>query len=128
MIETDWETAMKRFKEVAKVGEGSFGVVVKAVDTLNGEVVALKKVALKHYHYGNYNFYGEERSRKESDLDEENRSNLKIDVHSIPNHILREIKALQQLVDHPNIIGLHQIFPQQGGGPGLVMVCSENFS
>ena len=40
---------------------------------------------------------------------------------AMPSHILREMKALQQL-DHPNIVKLHTVFSNIGGGPSLAMV------
>jgi serine/threonine protein kinase len=39
-----------RYKELDdKIGEGAFGYVIKAKDTLTGNLVALKKIQLKHY-------------------------------------------------------------------------------
>jgi len=92
---------MNRYKEVEKIGEGSFGYVVKAKDTLTGQLVAVKKVKLRHY--------GDERA------------NPRLSKEVFPNHILREIKALK-LLDHPNVIKLHEVFASEGGGPSLAMV------
>jgi cyclin-dependent kinase 2 len=37
-----------RYEKKGKLGEGTYGTVYKAVDTMNGEVVALKKIKLEH--------------------------------------------------------------------------------
>src|SRR5690349_18085375 len=92
---------MDRYKEVEKIGEGAFGYVVKAKDTFTGQLVAVKKVKLRHY--------GEDRGMSRSAKD------------VLPNHILREIKALM-LLDHPNVIKLYEVFSSEGGGPSLAMV------
>ena len=38
---------MERYKKVGKIGEGTYGVVYKARDVVNGEIVALKKIRLE---------------------------------------------------------------------------------
>eukprot|EP01138_Halocafeteria_seosinensis_P004520 gb/GECG01004624.1/.p1 GENE.gb/GECG01004624.1/~~gb/GECG01004624.1/.p1 ORF type:complete len:186 (+),score=18.89 gb/GECG01004624.1/:1-558(+) len=38
---------MERYKKVLKIGEGTYGVVYKARDVVNGEIVALKKIRLE---------------------------------------------------------------------------------
>ena len=38
---------MCRYRKVEKVGEGTYGVVYKAVDQLTGETIALKKIRLE---------------------------------------------------------------------------------
>lgn len=55
-----------------QIGEGAHGVVLKAKSVETGEIVALKKVPLRRLEDG------------------------------IPNTILREIKALQE-IDHQNV-------------------------
>ena len=39
--------AQRRYRKVEKVGEGTYGVVYKAVDQLTGETIALKKIRLE---------------------------------------------------------------------------------
>ncbi|KAI9207783.1 kinase-like domain-containing protein [Polychytrium aggregatum] len=80
---------MDRYKTIAKIGEGAHGVVLKATFIETGEVVALKKIPLT-------------RPVEEG----------------IPNTILREIKALQQL-NHQNVVKLREVFPS---GPSFVLV------
>ena len=58
---------MEDYVVLGRIGEGAHGVVMKAKKKETGQIVALKKVPLKR-------------------LDE-----------GIPNNILREIKALQQI-------------------------------
>ncbi|EGF82933.1 hypothetical protein BATDEDRAFT_85661 [Batrachochytrium dendrobatidis JAM81] len=79
---------MDRYREVEKIGEGAHGVVLKATYIETGEVVALKKVPLRKLEHG------------------------------IPNSILREIKALQE-IDHQNVVKLREVFPS---GTGVVLV------
>jgi serine/threonine protein kinase len=38
-----------RYVEISKLGEGSFGCVMKARDTSTGKLVALKSITLKRY-------------------------------------------------------------------------------
>ncbi|KAJ3368783.1 Cyclin-dependent kinase 20 [Kappamyces sp. JEL0680] len=79
---------MNAYEIIDKIGEGAHGVVLKAKYVKTGQVVALKKVPLRSLSLG------------------------------IPNTIIREIKALEQL-DHPNIVKLREVFPS---GTGFVLV------
>ncbi|KAJ3119903.1 Cyclin-dependent kinase 20 [Nowakowskiella sp. JEL0407] len=72
---------MDRYNIQQKVGEGAHGVVLKAKFIETGETVALKKIPLR-----------------------------KLEDDGIPNTILREIKALQEL-KHENIVKLREVFP-----------------
>ncbi|KAJ1339126.1 hypothetical protein BSLG_006264 [Batrachochytrium salamandrivorans] len=95
---------MNRYRSVEKIGEGAYGVVLKATFIETGEVVALKKVPLRKLEHG------------------------------IPNTILREIKALQE-IDHQNVIlagsilnqvvKLREVFPS---GTGVVLVFEHMLS
>ncbi|KAI8925364.1 kinase-like domain-containing protein [Entophlyctis helioformis] len=79
---------MERYRIVEKIGEGAHGIVLKATFIETGEVVALKKVPLRKLENG------------------------------IPNTIVREIKALQE-IDHQNVVKLRDVFPS---GTGFVLV------
>jgi len=37
---------MDKFQKIEKIGEGTYGVVYKARDSLTGKIVALKKIRL----------------------------------------------------------------------------------
>ncbi|KAJ2995216.1 Cyclin-dependent kinase 20 [Globomyces sp. JEL0801] len=78
---------MEKYFILEKIGEGAHGVVLKANFVKTGEIVALKKVPLRKLENG------------------------------IPNTIIREIKALEQL-DHPNVVKLREVFPS---GTGFVL-------
>ncbi|KAG5458912.1 MAG: kinase-like domain-containing protein [Olpidium bornovanus] len=69
----------RRYKVLGRIGEGAHGVVLKAKVIETGEMVALKKVPLRRLEDG------------------------------IPNTILREIKALQE-IDHQNSAGFVLVF------------------
>jgi serine/threonine protein kinase len=83
----------KRYSVLEKLGEGAFGFVMKAKDAVSGSFVALKSVPLKHV-------YADERSI----IYENEQMGIKRGSELIPNHIFREIKSLQHLSGHPNII------------------------
>lgn len=88
-----------RYTELRKLGEGAFGLVVLAKDTLTGELVAAKKVRLRYdckfagslFHLLLINtftlrHYGDERAnafRKGADAEDK----------VLPIQILREIKG-----------------------------------
>jgi cyclin-dependent kinase len=38
---------MDRYEKIARVGEGTYGVVYKAKDRVSGEIVALKRIRLE---------------------------------------------------------------------------------
>ena len=40
------ERALEQYRKQQKLGEGTYGVVFKAVDTETGETVALKKIRI----------------------------------------------------------------------------------
>lgn len=61
--------AMEQYCILGRIGEGAHGIVFKAKHVETGEIVALKKVALRRLEDG------------------------------IPNQVLREIKALQEIED-----------------------------
>ncbi|PRP77656.1 cell cycle related kinase isoform 1 [Planoprotostelium fungivorum] len=93
---------MKSYQELQKLGEGAFGYVVKARDTTTGEIVALKKVKLRHH---NDDFRA---------LDGRGKG------EALPLVVLREIKSLQALGNHPHIVKLISAAPGLGG-PSLVL-------
>lgn len=79
----------------SQIGEGAHGVVVKAKLIETGEIVALKKIPLRRLESGNDS--------------------------TLPNTIIREIKALQQISHgHDNIVKLQEFFPT--GGSVLTLV------
>lgn len=76
---------MDHYNIIARVGEGAHGIVFKAKHIQSGEIVALKRVALKR-------------------LEDE-----------IPNTVLREIKALQAIEENENVVKLLDVFAQGTG-------------
>ena len=38
---------MERYRKLEKVGEGTYGVVYKARDTVSGDIIALKRIRLE---------------------------------------------------------------------------------
>ena len=80
---------MEKYSIIGPIGEGAHGIVFKAKHIQSGEEVALKKIPLKR-------------------LDD-----------CIPNSALREIKALQEIGEHQNIVTLREVFPH---GTGFVLV------
>ena len=79
---------MENYSFLGRVGEGAHGIVFKAKQIQSGEIVALKKIPLRRVEDG------------------------------IPNAVLREIKALQQ-IEHPNVVKLYDVFSH---GTGFVLV------
>lgn len=73
---------MDRYVIVERVGEGAFGVVMKAKNLENGETVALKKVRIKKGELQDF----------------------------LPRNALSELKALQQLSDCNYIVRLNEHF------------------
>lgn len=39
---------MDRYERLSKIGEGTYGVVYKARDTVTNDMIALKKIRLEH--------------------------------------------------------------------------------
>ena len=63
-----------RYERMEKIGEGTYGVVFKAKDTIQKELVALKKIKLENEDEG------------------------------VPSTAMREISILKELQPHPNIV------------------------
>lgn len=42
---------MKKFKEIKKTGDGTFGTVLKAQDMTNYDLVAIKKMKQKYHNF-----------------------------------------------------------------------------
>ncbi|XP_025279395.1 cyclin-dependent kinase 20 isoform X8 [Canis lupus dingo] len=76
---------MDQYCILGRIGEGAHGVVFKAKHVETGEIVALKKVALRRLEDG------------------------------IPNQALREIKALQEIEDNQHVVQLKAVFPHGAG-------------
>jgi serine/threonine protein kinase len=43
---------LERYKKIERIGEGSYGVVYKASDIVNGRLVAIKKLKANMFHQG----------------------------------------------------------------------------
>ncbi|KAF7486598.1 hypothetical protein GHT09_000955 [Marmota monax] len=76
---------MDQYYILGRIGEGAHGVVFKAKHIETGEIVPLKKVALRRLEDG------------------------------IPNQALREIKALQEIEDNQYVVQLKAVFPHGAG-------------
>ncbi|XP_063083415.1 cyclin-dependent kinase 20 isoform X2 [Cavia porcellus] len=76
---------MDQYCILGRIGEGAHGIVFKAKHVETGEIVALKKVALRRLEDG------------------------------IPNQALREIKALQEIEDSQFVVQLKAVFPHGMG-------------
>uniref|UniRef100_A0A9L0JI11 Cyclin-dependent kinase 20 n=1 Tax=Equus asinus TaxID=9793 RepID=A0A9L0JI11_EQUAS len=76
---------MEQYCILGRIGEGAHGIVFKAKHVETGEIVALKKVALRRLEDG------------------------------IPNQALREIKALQEIEDSQYVVQLKAVFPHGAG-------------
>jgi len=64
------------FEKVEKIGEGTYGVVYKAIDKRSQTIVALKKIRLENEDEG------------------------------VPSTTIREVSLLRELSNHPNIVNL----------------------
>uniref|UniRef100_A0A4X1SMS1 Cyclin-dependent kinase 20 n=1 Tax=Sus scrofa TaxID=9823 RepID=A0A4X1SMS1_PIG len=76
---------MEQYCILGRIGEGAHGNFFKAKHVETGEIVALKKVALRRLEDG------------------------------IPNQALREIKALQEIEDSQYVVQLKAVFPHSAG-------------
>ncbi|XP_035156422.1 cyclin-dependent kinase 20 isoform X5 [Callithrix jacchus] len=76
---------MDQYCILGRIGEGAHGIVFKAKHVETGEIVALKKVALRRLEDG------------------------------IPKQALREIKALQEMEDNQYVVQLKAVFPHGAG-------------
>ena len=63
-----------RYEKLERIGEGTYGVVFKASDTTQKDIVALKKIKLENEDEG------------------------------VPSTAMREISILKELQPHPNIV------------------------
>jgi len=86
---------MENYRIEGKIGEGAHGVVLKAKTVSTGTTVALKKVMIRRLEDG------------------------------IPTNALREIKALQEIDVHENIVTLRSVFSH---GNGFVLVFDYMYS
>lgn len=80
---------MDKYDIRGRIGEGAHGIVLLAKRIDTGKLVALKKVMIRRLEDG------------------------------IPNTALREIKALQEIGEHPNVVTLRSVFAH---GNGFVLV------
>eukprot|EP00760_Papus_ankaliazontas_P025445 PhM_4_TR2711/c0_g1_i1/m.37517/K08817/CCRK; cell cycle related kinase len=72
---------MERYIVDDRVGEGNFGTVTRAVMMESGQSVAMKRVPVGRLNTG------------------------------LPNSVLRELKSMQRVNPHPNIVQLYEVFP-----------------
>eukprot|EP00041_Stephanoeca_diplocostata_P013624 m.240026 g.240026 ORF g.240026 m.240026 type:complete len:347 (+) comp19406_c0_seq1:354-1394(+) len=80
---------MDKYTIQGRIGEGAHGVVLRAKRIDTGTTVALKKIMIRRLEDG------------------------------IPNNALREIKALQEIDEHDNIVTLRSVFSH---GNGFILV------
>ena len=85
MSETVDETVLKQYKLVKRLGKGSYGIVWKAEDRVSGESVAIKKC---------FDCFQNATDSQRT---------------------YREIRLLQQLSGHTNIISLYDVIPAASG-------------
>ena len=85
---------MDKYTILGKIGEGAHGVVFEAKHRESGSLVALKKIGLRRLEDG------------------------------MPNNVLREIKALQQMEEHENVVKLLDVFAS-GLGECVWGMCGE---
>lgn len=64
----------ERYEKMQRIGEGTYGVVFKAHDSMQKDIVALKKIKLENEDEG------------------------------VPSTAMRQISILKQLQPHPNIV------------------------
>jgi cyclin-dependent kinase 2 len=64
----------ERYERLERVGEGTYGVVFKARDNVQKDIVAVKKIKLEN------------------------------DDEGVPSTAMREISILKELQPHPNIV------------------------
>ncbi|XP_075254422.1 cyclin-dependent kinase 10-like isoform X3 [Convolutriloba macropyga] len=72
---------VNEFEKLNRVGEGTYGIVYRARDSRNGEIVALKKVRME----------------------------LEKQTGGMPISGLREVSLLLSTSQHPNIVKLHEV-------------------
>lgn len=76
--------SLQNYEQINKIGEGTYGVVLKCRSRSSGQLVAVKKF-------------------KETDDDEQVRKTA-----------LREVRLLKQLRSHENIVKLIEVFRRRG--------------
>ena len=79
-----------KFEKQEKIGEGTYGVVYKARDSVTKEIVALKKIKLENEDEGKHDVFH------------------MICLLGVPSTAMREISILKEL-KHPNIVDLKEI-------------------
>lgn len=82
-VPKDEKPNLDRFTMKEKLGEGTYGVVYKAIDHRTGETVAIKRIRL--------------------DM-------ARVAIEGVPSTALREISVLKEL-RHPNVIRLYDVIP-----------------
>lgn len=82
-------TVDARYTDLRPIGRGGYGLVASALDTVTNERVAIKRITNVFDHVGD------------------------------ALRILREVRLLAHLRDHPNIVGLRDIMVEPAGSPAF---------
>jgi len=107
MAQTDFNL-QTRYQKLAKIGEGSCGVVFKCLDRENKRVVAVKKIR--------FSYEGDEAGAQDEHCSSSSRA-----AFGIPSFALREVALLTALRGHPHIVQLNDVFLE--GSTRIFIIC-----
>lgn len=123
-----------RYKILDVIGKGSFSVVYKAIDLINGSkssdgnnnFVAIKVIDMNSPQWPNTKFKEKDSINDLQDDSQNRRYSSGIDIDIQKKQLLREIE-ISKNVHHPNIVKCYDVFHEESNGNDIYYIVMEFF-